>query len=357
LKYLFFVLQGSRFQGAGAFASIRPTIHVGFVQNDPVQLVVILMGLTYQGIRPLILAKFCDSVNAALRNGEIMKRRGFLKQSLALTASLGGLTTPALSQSPALRFGLTPVFLSNDLSLLNGLEEYFSKATGSRVELIQKRTYQEITTLLVAGRLDAAWICGYPYIRFQDALELLSVPVWRGRPRYQAYLIGAAGREAGSIDDLQGDLHCFSDPDSNSGYLVTTAQLAERDTRPDEYFRKTFFAYGHRNVVRAVASKLAQSGSVDGYVWEVLKQIEPELTTKTTVIAKSDWLGFPPIAAPKSAVGTPHFNAIKSAILNMHTDPLGRQVLDLLKLDSFGPPDGTDFAKIAGFMTKVQEFG
>ncbi|NOX73156.1 MAG: PhnD/SsuA/transferrin family substrate-binding protein [Alphaproteobacteria bacterium] len=286
-----------------------------------------------------------------------MKRRVFLKHSLALASGLGALSAPALAQGPALRFGLTPVFLSNDLSLLNGLEEYFSNATGSRVELIQKRTYQEITTLLVAGRLDAAWICGYPFIRFQDALELLSVPVWRGRPRYQAYLIGAAGRDASSIDDLAGDLHCFSDPDSNSGYLVTTALLAERNMRPDDYFRKTFFAYGHRNVVRAVASKLAQSGSVDGYVWEVLSQIEPELTAKTTVISKSDWLGFPPIAAPKAAVGTPHFAAIRNAILNMHLDPLGKQVLDLLKLDSFGPPEGTDFAKIAGFMKKVRDFG
>ena len=41
----------------------------------------------------------------------------------------------------------------------------------------------------------------------------------------------------------------------------------------------------------------------------------------------------------------------------MHEDALGRQVLDLLKLDSFGPPEGTDFAKIAGFMKNVREFG
>jgi ABC-type phosphate/phosphonate transport system substrate-binding protein len=286
-----------------------------------------------------------------------MKRRNFLAKSAVLVSGVGALPAPALAQGPVLRFGLTPVFLSYDLTLLGAMEAYFSQAIGTRVELVRKRTYQEISTLLVAGRLDAAWICGYPYIRFQEALELLSVPVWRGRPRYQAYLIGAAGRNATGIDDLRGDLHCFSDPDSNSGYLVTTALLADRKMRPNRYFRKTFFAYGHRNVVRAVAAKLAQSGSVDGYVWEVLRQIDPELTQKTSVIAKSDWLGFPPIAAPKAAVGTPHFNAIRTALLNMHLDPLGRQVLDLLKLDSFGPPEGTDFTKIAGFMKKVQDFG
>lgn len=286
-----------------------------------------------------------------------MKRRRFLARSLSLATGLASLSAPALAQGPVLRFGLTPVFLSNDLMLINSLEEYLRQATGARVELVQKRTYQEITTLLLASRLDAAWICGYPFIRFKDALQLLSVPVWRGRPRYQAYLIGAADRTASSIDDLRGDLHCFSDPDSNSGYLVTAALLAERKMHPDDFFRKTFFAYGHRNVVRAVASQLAQSGSVDGYVWEVLNQIEPELTQKTAVVAKSDWLGFPPIAAPKAANGTPQFNMLQTALLNMGQNPLGRKVLDLLKLDSFGPPDGTDYAKIAGFMQKVQDFG
>ncbi len=286
-----------------------------------------------------------------------MKRRRFLSQTLAAAASLELAARPVFAEARVVRFGLTPVFLSNDLTLLNSLEKYLSRATGFEVELIQKRTYQEITTLLVAGQLDAAWICGYPYIRFQESLELLSVPVWRGRPSYQAYLIGAAGSDASGIDDLGGNLHCFSDPDSNSGYLVTSALLADRGTAPNEFFRKSFFAYGHRNVVRAVASHLAQSGSVDGYVWEVLSYIEPDLTKKTKVIWKSDWLGFPPLAAPKAAAGTEKFVAVQNALFNMHEDPLGQQVLQLLRLDRFGSPAGSDYFKIAEMMRKVRETG
>lgn len=291
-----------------------------------------------------------------------MKRRDFLGRSAACAAA----TLLAASRSAAqtnvnpdrvVRFGLTPVFLSNDLGLLENLERYLARATGHRVEMVQKRTYQEITTLLVASQLDAAWICGFPYIRFMDALELLSVPVWRGRPMYQSYLIGAPDRVADGIDDLRGDLHCFSDPDSNSGYLVTTALLADRNTRPDGFFRQTFFAYGHRNVVRAVASRLAQSGSVDGYVWEVLNHIEPELTRMTRVISKSEWLGFPPIAGPKSAAGSAKTEAIRKALFFMHKDTLGRQVLDLLELDMFGPPQGAGFDLIAEKYRKVRDFG
>jgi phosphonate transport system substrate-binding protein len=287
----------------------------------------------------------------------MVKRRGFIGRALALATGLTIPKVPALAETGKIRFGLTPVFLSHDLDLLKSLEDYLARATGYQVELIQKRTYQEITTLLVAGRLDAAWICGYPYIRFREVLQILSIPVWRGRPRYQSYLIGAAGRHASGIGDLRGDLHCFSDPDSNSGFLVTSALLAERRVRPDEFFQGTFFAYGHRNVVRAVASQLAQSGSVDGYVWEVLNQIEPDLTQNTKVIWKSDWLGFPPVAAPNSMAGTPKIQAIQQALLNMHEDRLGRKVLSLLRLDRFGPPAGTDFSKIAEMNRIVQAFG
>ncbi|MFQ5622312.1 MAG: PhnD/SsuA/transferrin family substrate-binding protein [Paracoccaceae bacterium] len=286
-----------------------------------------------------------------------MERRCFVRQSLALAAGLAMPRAQALAQSGTIRFGLTPVFLSNDLDLLRYLEEYLAQTTGYEVELVQKRTYQEISTLLVAGRLDAAWICGYPFIRFRDALELVSVPVWQGKPSYQAYLIGAADRDAADIDDLRGDLHCFSDPDSNSGFLVTSALLAERGVHPDEFFRKAFFAYGHRNVVRAVAAQLANSGSVDGYVWEVLSRIEPDLTARTRVIWKSEWLGFPPVAAPRAMAGTPRLAAIQQALLNMDRNALGQKILNLLQLDRFGPPEGSDFSKIARLMKKVQDFG
>ena len=62
-------------------------------------------------------------------------------------------------------------------------------------------------------------------------------------------------------------------------------------------FRKTFFTWAHQDTVRAVAVGLAQAGAVDGYIWETLDRIEPELTRETRVVAKSDWYGFPPIVA------------------------------------------------------------
>ena len=70
------------------------------------------------------------------------------------------------------------------------------------------------------------------------------------------------------------------------------------------------FTYGHRNVVRSVAGGLTRSGSVDGYVWEALSVTEPELTAQTKVIARSEWLGFPPMVARKDRMDEPSVQAM-----------------------------------------------
>lgn len=179
----------------------------------------------------------------------IVGRRAFVALISGGCLALSALGARAASGPDRLRirFGLTPVFLSNDLEVLDELQTYLSEATGYDVELVTQRTYQEVTALLVSGNLDAAWICGYPYQKFHDDLALVATPLWRGRPLYQSYLIVGAGRGAGGIEDCRGDIHAFSDPDSNSGCLVTKAYLAERGESEETFFRKFFFTYGHRN--------------------------------------------------------------------------------------------------------------
>lgn len=279
----------------------------------------------------------CDS----LPSGERQQREPLRLSRRQCLAGMAGLTatamaTPLRAQNPeALSFGLTPVFLTSNLALLERLQTYLEEMTDRPVRLVTRRTYQEITSLVVSGQVDAAWICGYPYVQYRDSLSLMAVPVWRGRPLYQSYLIADANRSGDDWRVIEGDIHAFSDPDSNSGYLVTAALLAEEGKIPDGFFRNSFYTYGHRNVVRAVASGLAQSGSVDGYVWEVMKEMEPELTGRTRILHASDWLGFPPIACARESAGARKTQLLQNALLGMEDSSSGRSVLEMLRLDGF----------------------
>ncbi|WP_088343874.1 MULTISPECIES: PhnD/SsuA/transferrin family substrate-binding protein [Rhodomicrobium] len=263
----------------------------------------------------------------------------------------------AQDASRDITLGLTPVFLNNDLELLAALKTYLELSVGQPVKLVLRRTYEEITSLLVSGQLDAAWICGYPFVAFRNQLELVAVPVWRGKPLYQSYIIAGTGNAAASIAELRGGAHAFSDPNSNSGYLVTAALLAEQGARPEGFFGRVFFTYGHRNVVRAVASGLADSGSVDGYVWEVMTAVEPAMTANTRVVRKSEWLGFPPIATTRTAMARGEVQALRRGFVRMAESAEGQRVLKLLHLDGFAEEPPALFDAISAKADLVKRLG
>lgn len=271
-----------------------------------------------------------------------------------LFMSGSALAGTAVIAADEFKFGLTPVFLTNDLELLARLRDYLRRKAGHNVRLVTKRTYQEITSLLISGQLDAAWICGFPFVAYKPQLALVAVPLWEGKPLYRSYLITGRDRTAQNLDDLKGDVHAFSDPDSNSGWLVTATALAKRSQTPDRFFRQTIFTWGHRNVVRAVASGLAGSGSVDGYIYEVMRETEPELVQRTRVVSQSGLLGFPPIACAASLAGDPRIKLLQDALVGMGQDEDGRTVLRMLRLDGFSVEDASLFDSIAAELSIVR---
>jgi phosphate/phosphite/phosphonate ABC transporter binding protein len=270
------------------------------------------------------------------------------RQAVAGAASLvaASAARPLRAQAPVY-FGLTPVFLDSDIKLLAALESYLAGRLGRPVSLVKRRTYQEITAMLLSEQLDAAWICGFPLVQHADQLALVAVPVWQGQPLYRSYIIASADDPVASLADMHGYVHAFSDPDSNSGFLVTRYLLTTMNERPESFFSRFFFTYGHRNVIRAVAAGLAQSGSVDGYVWEVVREIEPAMTERTRIVRKSELLGFPPVACNARLAGTDTVVAIRNALVTMNTTAEGRELLATLRLDGFTPGDMTLFEGIA----------
>lgn len=276
------------------------------------------------------------------RLGGFVRRLGMWA---ALCAVLGASAFAAAAPAP-LRIGLTAVILDDQTSLLRDWQAYLEARLGRRVRFVQRQTYREITELLLNDGLDVIWTCGYPYVRLQDQARLLAVPVFEGRPLYRSYLIvPAADRTTTRLEDLKGKVFAFSDPDSNSGYLVPQVQLLRAGYEPRWFFKRTFFTWAHRDVVRAVAEGVADGGSVDGYVWETLRRDQPELTARTRVVAKSPYFGFPPLVARRT-LPEPLIGAIREELVNMAGNPEGMRLLQRLNLDGFAPGDPRLFDSI-----------
>ena len=71
-------------------------------------------------------------------SGGRLDRRAFVLASACALLTSTELVSPALA-SDAIRFGLTPVFLTNDLELLGRLQTYLQRATGYAVSLTTRR--------------------------------------------------------------------------------------------------------------------------------------------------------------------------------------------------------------------------
>jgi phosphonate transport system substrate-binding protein len=270
----------------------------------------------------------------------------------AMTLFAGTAAAGAVAGAP-LRIGTTPVILEDQVTFLRAWQSYLESRLQRPVEFVQRGNYQEITDLLVRDKLDFAWVCGYPFVRNRAAMRLLAVPLYRGRPVYQSYLIvPATDTRTRGFPDLRGRIFAYSDPNSNSGFLVPTYELLRAGEDPSTFYRKTFFTWGHRKVVQAVAAGLAQGGAVDGYVWETLALTEPGLTGRTRVVRKSDEYGFPPLVA-RASIDERDFRAFQAVLVEMSGDPQGRPLLRQLNLDGFAREDTQVFDGIAQVVTFV----
>jgi phosphonate transport system substrate-binding protein len=203
------------------------------------------------------------------------------------------------------------------------------------VSFIARESYQPILDQLFSAQIDAAWICGYPYVRHESQLAMLCVPLYMGRPSYQAYLIRArkGTQQIAGWADLKGKVLAYSDPLSNSGWLVAQVEMAKVGIDQRE-LTKTFFAHGHRNVAEAVASQLANAGSIDGYVWETMMQQKMAAAARTEVIWKSEPFGFPPLVTLRGS-RHPFIAPLQKALMSMADDAAGKDLLSALNLSGF----------------------
>lgn len=280
-------------------------------------------------------------------------RRRALRQAAGLL--LAGLAPPVRGQNRnrVIRIGTTAVILNDQVRFLDEWARYLQGQFGQPVSFVHRSRYREITELLLGDKLDFAWVCGYPYVSHRQALRLVAVPLYQAKPLYRSYLIVPnSDLKTDSFAELKGKIFAYSDPDSNSGFLVPQYEMLRAGLDPLTLFQKSFFTYAHGKVVAAVAKGIAHGGAVDGYVWETLALRTPELTRRTRVAAKSDEYGFPPLVARRS-IDEAEFRGMQKVLNGMADNPAGESLLKQLNLDGFVQPEERLFDGIGKILAYV----
>lgn len=257
---------------------------------------------------------------------------GWVALSAFLCLQAGSL---AAADAPV-RIALTAAAIRDELPFYDRWAAYLGRKLGRQVEFIQRRSYRDVIEMLRTGELDFSWVCSYSFVQAWDAdlVDLVATPVFRGQPLYRSYIIVHSDKPATGLMDLEGTSFAYTDPDSNTGYIVPRVMLREAGRSPDRFFRTTFFTWDHGQAVEAVAEKVADGAAVDSYVWEYMASQRPRLAERTRIIQRSDEFGFPPMVARRGI--DPGLRALFSeALLNMASDTEGRRLLGEMMLDGF----------------------
>ena len=216
------------------------------------------------------------------------------------------------------------------------LLDYISERTGRPVELVQRETCAEVNELLELQELDAAFVCTGAYVDGCEkfGMELLVAPVVNGEPYYYSYTIVPDSNDANSLEDLRGKKFAFTDPMSNTGKLSPTYMLALINETPDSFFSGYIFTHSHDVSIEAVAKRLVDGAAVDSLIWDYANSKDPEYTSKTKVIARSQPYGIPPVVVHPDS--NPEIKTeLQDILLTMHNDPMGADILMNIGIDKF----------------------
>ena len=214
--------------------------------------------------------------------------------------------------------------------------QYLGRKINFEIQLVQRKTYQEVNELLLNNKIDLAFICSGPYALEKEKYEFDAIvtPIVRGNPFYQSYLIVHKDSQFFELEDLRNHSFAFSDPNSNSGSLVPNYWLHTMKERPESFFRSTNFTYSHDNSILTVAKSLVDGAAVDGHKWEYFQQKDNTYTAQTRIIKKSEKFGSPPLVASKF-LSEKLKKSIQTILLSMHEEREGKEILENLLIDRF----------------------
>jgi phosphonate transport system substrate-binding protein len=227
------------------------------------------------------------------------------------------------------------------------LQTYIGKKLGRTVQLVDRGNYAEMNHLLETGDLDAAFVCAGPYVegKRKFGMELLAMPLVRGKPVYCSYIIVHQKSPFRNLEDLRGKVFAFADPKSNTVKLVPTYMLARMNETPDSFFSRYVFTHGHDQSIRAVAERRVDGAAVDSLIWEHAVRRTPKLMRQIRIVAKSDPCGIPPVVV-RPGLDPELKKRLKDILLSASADPEGNDILRGMMIDRFVPGDDANYDSI-----------
>jgi len=240
-------------------------------------------------------------------------------------------------QDKAVKIGVASMITPVDaVKYYQDVIDYIGEKIGQPVEMVHRRTYKEMDSLLERGEVKVAFICSAPYVKNREkfGVQLLVAPSVNGSPAYNSYIIVHNDSAIKSFSGLEGKVFAFTDPESNSGKLYPTYLLKTMGQTPEKFFMRFIYSYSHNKSVEMVAKRIVDGAAVESIVYEHMLKTGSPYIKEVKIIKRSPAYGIPPVVVTND-IGLALKGKLRVAFLGMNKTSKGRAILDAMMIGGF----------------------
>ncbi|RJR16425.1 MAG: phosphate/phosphite/phosphonate ABC transporter substrate-binding protein [Nitrospiraceae bacterium] len=262
-----------------------------------------------------------------------------------------------ISYATELTIGLIPeqnVF--KQMKKYKPLGEYIEKKTDIRIKFTVLSRYGNIIDSFEKKKMDGAF-----WGSFTGAMaikELGIQPIARpvnpdGNSTYKGYIFVHKYSVIDSVDRMRHSVIAFVDKATTAGYVFPVAYLREHGvTDIKSFFKEHYFTGSHDAAIYAVLNKEAEIGCAKNSIFDMLALNDPRIKEDLKIIATSPAVPSNGLAMRKD-IATDIKKKLKKVLLEMDTDPEGKEVLKQYGAIKFVDTTEADYAPVFDLARKA----
>ena len=256
---------------------------------------------------------------------------------------------------------ITSLQAENADFVVAAITEYIAARLGISAKFIVDMPWQKRESLLDTGKIQVAWICGWPYVRKVDrpepGIELLAAPVMRDarykdRPVYFSDVVVRRDSGFSTFADLRGASWAYNEPGSHSGYNVVRYHLATL-AEVSGYFGQVVESGAPEVSLQMILDGCIDASAIDRTVLEPELRRDPSIRSRLRIIAILGPSPIPPWVMLRS-LSPDRQRSLRELLLAMHRDLEGQAILAQGHMTRFAHVEDSDYDAIRD-MARVAE--
>jgi len=236
------------------------------------------------------------------------------------------------------------------------LAGYLSKKTGQHIILKVLTRYGNIIDNFISLNLDAAFFGSFTYALAHSKIgvEPIARPVnMDGSSTYYGLIFVRKDSGIKSIKDLQGKRFVFVDRATTAGYLLPLAYFKTHGIEDYKtFFKETYFAGTHQYAIYDVLNKKADIGAAKNTMFYRLAAKDKRLLDELVFLARSPDVPENGLAVRKDIDNTIKLK-LKQALVNLHADPEGINVLKKFGARKFIETSDDDYSSVYEYVREI----